>query len=292
MRLALGVGMPSSLRTRRPPVGCTRALRVRVLAGIVLAAPAVATAGCGSDEQSEAAAAKASAISSLIRSDHYQALVFEVDAVPSVVPTEWTQAKVVSELAGLVDKPAGISVTIDEALGPRGDDHAWTSEELGALVDQTANMVAPAGTFVVHVVAVDGHAQSDHASSDSATLALAWGDSTVVLFGQTIRRMCAAPPTSLTLQAQLCEQSEALVWLHELGHLMGLVDLGLPMEHAHADPVHAGHDVNPECIMYWLFHRSGQVVQKLRARLVRNETQPPTFDRACLDDIAALRDGF
>jgi len=84
--------------------------------------------------------------------------------------------------------------------------------------------------------------------------------------------------TTLVLSAAPIELS---VSTHELGHLLGLVDLVRAT--GRADPEHPGHSANPESVMYFA------VESNLIGQLLGGP--PRDFDAADLDDLAAIRDG-
>jgi hypothetical protein len=75
---------------------------------------------------------------------------------------------------------------------------------------------------------------------------------------------------------------EQAVDTHELGHVLGLVDLA--RDTGRADRDHPGHSTNTRSVMYWAVESSliGQVL-----------TGPPPrdFDAADLADLEALRNG-
>lgn len=226
------------------------------------------------------------AIAGLVRSERYSALSFELDFVEGAAPSEAVRAQVATAVDGLIDKPDGVRVVTDQSLPSRGVDHAWSKPELQELAKQTADLKPEPRTAQVHVLAVDGHAESD--TAEFRTLGLSWGNDTIVLFTSTITRMCSEGVLKHSTVSEFCAQSHGLIWLHEFGHLLGLVNLGLPMQTSHEDPEHPGHDANPDCIMYWLFHRA-DAISKLRARFNAGNVQPLGFDQPCTDDLEALR---
>jgi hypothetical protein len=88
----------------------------------------------------------------------------------------------------------------------------------------------------------------------------------------------AAAATPIVSRAAI----EDAVLLHELGHVLGLVDLARDTKRADKD--HPGHSANPGSVMYWAVESSlvGQVL---------NGPPPHDFDRDDLADLAALRNG-
>lgn len=222
----------------------------------------------------------------LIQAERFSALVFEIDAVQGAAPSRGVRDRVGVEVALLVDKPDGVTVVQDETLPPSEPDHAWTKEELHELAERTENLPRAGGQARVHVVAVDGHSVNDR--DGLVTLGLSFGGRTIVLFEQTLHSMCAAGQLKTATVSQFCEECETLIWLHEFGHLLGLVNNGTPMVEDHQDVEHGGHDQNPECIMHWLFHHVG-AVEKLRGRFNAGNVAPLGFDQQCLDDLRAAR---
>jgi hypothetical protein len=75
---------------------------------------------------------------------------------------------------------------------------------------------------------------------------------------------------------------EDAVLLHELGHVLGLVDLA--RDTGRADKEHPGHSSNSASVMYWAVESSlvGQVL---------NGPPPRDFDAQDRADLAALRNG-
>jgi hypothetical protein len=73
---------------------------------------------------------------------------------------------------------------------------------------------------------------------------------------------------------------ESAVVTHEVGHLMGLVDLFLHT--GRQDPDHPGHSTNPGSVMYWA------VESNLVADLLQGGP-PKDFDSADLADLQTIR---
>jgi hypothetical protein len=211
-----------------------------------------------------------------------------VDAVDGWGPYDGTGSQLTAGLEDLLAKPDGIEVVMDGTIESRGEDHAWTRDELRTLADQHFDMDVPEGTIKMHVLFVDGHDAQD--DEDGKTLGLAWGHTHMALFKRSIEQSCSSGPFGGIARQRLCRKAEQSIWTHEVGHTIGLVDNGLPMVMDHRDPDHGRHDRNDECVMYWAYEREG-VFQTLRNRFMNNNESALGFDEACRQDIAALRDG-
>lgn len=75
---------------------------------------------------------------------------------------------------------------------------------------------------------------------------------------------------------------EDAVTMHEVGHLLGLVDLVL--DTGRADPEHPGHSPNRGSVMYY-------AVESTLLGTVLSGGPPRDFDQADLDDLARIRNG-
>jgi hypothetical protein len=88
----------------------------------------------------------------------------------------------------------------------------------------------------------------------------------------------AASSTPIVSRSEI----EDAVLMHELGHVLGLVDLA--RNTGRADPEHPGHSKNQRSVMYWAVESSliGQVL---------TGSPPKDFDQQDLADLRALREG-
>ena len=220
-----------------------------------------------------------------IRGDRFPRLLLEVDSVQGMAPRASSQEGLLNTLRPLLDKPGGITVQQTDSLSSRGADHAWTDEELDALANQTFDRNTPADTISMHVMFVDGHSADD--SSDGKILGLAWGQTHLVIFKQTIEDACRSG-LNATFGDRVCEEAEQGVWTHEVGHLLGLVDNGVPMVTPHVDSSHPAHDQNKDCVMYWAWETGG-LFDQLRTAITNDSSAPLDFDAECKTDLAAVR---
>lgn len=235
-------------------------------------------------------------VDDILTAERATKLVFEVDAVLGREPATGVLEQVADDLGALVttghlDKPGGVSFLLDEELPPLGDsERVWTFAELDGLADAHRTLRLAADTAVIHLVYVDGRYEGDDDSS--SVLGFAWQGDSIVMLKDNIERACrqgaAVQLLAPALQETVCRRTERTVLLHEVGHLMGLVNNGAPMVTPHQDEEHGAHDVNEDCIMYWLNERS-TVVDAIAEEVGGDEL--PTFDEACLADLKAVVDG-
>lgn len=236
-------------------------------------------------------------VDDIVTSERATKLVFEVDAVVGREPATGALEAVHEDLSSLVetghlDKPDGVQFLLDEEIPPLGDpERAWTFEELDALAAAKRSLRRSPDEAVIHVLYVDGRYEEDGESS--AVLGFAWQGDSIVMLKDNIERACRNGPAVLLLAPGLaesvCRRTEATVLLHEIGHLMGLVDNGTPPLVDHKDEEHGAHCTNEDCLMYWLAERS-DVVDVIAERIGRGDDGRTFFDEACLADLKAKAD--
>jgi hypothetical protein len=270
-----------------------RTLRLRSLT-LLLVIVALTSWGCGDepDPGSEYDRLNAERVRHYIRGDEYSRLVLEVDYVAGLTPTPEAISGLVSGLEGLLDKPGGVEVVVDQELTPRGDDYGWTDDAVSQLEEETFDLEVSDDTIKMHVLFLDGHDARD--DDDTHILGISWGNRNVAIYKQQLGEACDAEPEETLkrrgLLERVCQQTELAIWTHEVGHVLGLVAYGLPMVEDHEDPDHPNHDHNDECIMYWAYDRR-QALDQVKKRFLEDEDADPLgFDEACRADIAAVRD--
>lgn len=75
---------------------------------------------------------------------------------------------------------------------------------------------------------------------------------------------------------------EQATLIHEMGHALGLVNNGLPMQENHQDKEHGAHCKNPDCVMYY----SNEGASSMMSFAQRASTKGTLimFDSQCLED--------
>jgi hypothetical protein len=216
-----------------------------------------------------------------IRRQPYPRMVLEVDGWGGYTPTASVADRLQRGLLGILDKES-VEVRVDQAFPGKGADHAWSNEELLRLAEETGKLEVPVGTIKLHVLLVDGHSAMD--TQDGKVLGLAFPWTHLVLFRQTLDQVCGKGPI---LTPPACVEAELGVWVHEVGHQLGLVNNGLVMVGNHQDASHGAHDTNDRCIMYWAYEGSG-IIDAL-GRGLFGDAPNLGFDAACMADLNAVK---
>lgn len=165
----------------------------------------------------------------------------------------------------VTQKPVNVPATV--ALPGAG--RAWTADELRSLADASGRAAQGNGTAVIRILFVRGTFEGD----DQVLGVTVRGD-VVAVFTDAV-----AGATTPVLSGDTIEEA---VLVHELGHVLGLVDLA--RDTGRADKDHPGHSTNTKSVMYWAVESSlvGQVL---------GGPPPRDFDAADLADLGALRNG-
>ncbi len=184
-----------------------------------------------------------------LRDSDYTKWVIEVDYAGGERPSDSVLSLLKQSMKDVVNKPGGVEVRLDDQL-PR-DERSWTTDALQVLRDDRQDAETGGETVVTHLAFLAGHSASDNA--DGRVLGVAIGHGQVAIFSATVKDSC----TSFSLPPCLYSDDEIFraVVVHEFGHILGLVDNGIPMVNDHEadscnDQPDRGHSDNPGSVMY------------------------------------------
>lgn len=209
-------------------------------------------------------------------------LLVEVDHSPGQAPTSKVRSAMKDELERITRKKVEFSVTGE--LPSKGGSYNWGAGELRSLHQEHQDEGERRGVVVMHALFLDGRHENQQARQ-AAGVAFAAG--AFALFMGTIDDN-TCPDGALTCVGEP-EKSNAVraVAIHEAGHLLGLVNLGLPMVKDHEDDDHPGHSTNRESVLWWEVEL-GFGLQNL---FDRGAGIPWQFDADDIRDARALQEG-
>ena len=204
-----------------------------------------------------------SAAAHLLRPSPSGTLVVEISSEDGAAPADGT----LRHLANVLVDVTGKGVTIERGATPpsRG---AWSSADVRAAARASAS-VPQGDPAVIRLLFVHGQ----HAESDTI-LGVAVNGDTAAVFVDRVRDS-ASPLVG-------AGAIETAVTVHEVGHLLGLVDLAIDRDRE--DPEHPGHSSNRGSVMYWAVE-SSLVLDLLTGG------PPRDFDADDRADLAAIRAG-
>lgn len=199
-------------------------------------------------------------------------LVVEIDVQEGLSPSQEAIDHLVATLAEHADKPAGITLTGGNTFS--SDRTGWTAADLRAVASTHRSTSSGDEVVSVYVLYVRGGFVDD--GEETSAIGVAHRASEVALFPERWRDVGDLLGSG--------RRVERAVLLHEVGHLLGLVELNYTSDHDRRDPEHPGHSRNRGSVMHWAVETTivGQIFEG---------PPPDRFDAADADDLAALREG-
>lgn len=188
-------------------------------------------------------------------------IVLAVGAQSGAAPTSATLDHLVGVLRQVSSKPVRTQMTTLPA-GAR----SWTAADLVRTAEQTSPQQSR-DAAVMTVLFLHG----DY-DGDSSVLGIAARSDVAAVFADQV-----AGSAGLLGSAAAVERS---VSTHEVGHLLGLVDLFL--DTGRQDREHPGHSTSAASVMYW-------AVESDLIGAILGANPPTEFDAADLADLAAIR---
>jgi hypothetical protein len=181
-------------------------------------------------------AAPGDSAKSYLEGDQYTRLQVEIDYMPGHEPTQNGLDSLKTFLQRRLNKN---SISFQESEISSGNQNSYTSDDIRSLEDEHRDNRTEPGSNTLHVyfLVVDGEYEQ------SNVLGIAYWNTSVAFFGETIERASGMPPA-----APSKEKIEATVFRHEFGHNMGLVGIGTPTQSDHKTSGSA-HCTESGCLM-------------------------------------------
>jgi hypothetical protein len=202
----------------------------------------------------------------LLAATNYKSIKIEVQYMTGFAPDAAALNHLQATLAGIVNKSSGISIVTKEIAAPSAIE--LSVNDIITIEKNNRTAFTSGDQIALYVLYTNGN------YSDPNTLGVAYKNTSVALFGKKIQDNSGgigqANRTKLV----------ATVLEHELGHLLGLVDLGSPMQSAHKDAAHGSHCSNTSCLMYY----ASETTDILGFLVTGNI---PSFDANCKADLHA-----
>lgn len=124
----------------------------------------------------------------------------------------------------------------------------------------------------MYFIFIDG--EYDENSDNSKTLGIAYRNTSMVIFEETIRNFSSG--IGQPSRAKL----EKAVVNHEFGHILGLVNVGALVQSDHQDEAHGKHCDVEDCLMYYVTETSDVIDNLLNSSV-------PELDAQCRADLDA-----
>jgi predicted Zn-dependent protease len=173
----------------------------------------------------------------LLSSSPYTSVKIEIQYMTGYAPDAGAVSHLQSMLSGIVTKPQGISIVTKEI--PASSNQTLSVNDIIQIEKNNRTVFTSGSQLGVYMLYTNG------VFTEANTLGVAYRNTSVALFGKKIH------DNSGTIGQASRTKLEATVAEHELGHLLGLVDLGSTMQTGHKDAAHGNHCNNSNCLMYY-----------------------------------------
>jgi len=204
----------------------------------------------------------------LLATDEFTQLQIEIIHVQDFALEDESLETLKDFLQDRLHKPDGINITTTAIESPGRA--PYSSEDITEVEENQRSLFTSDNTITVYGFVADGQF-----NQNENVLGLAYRNTSFIIFESQIKANSGGlnQPSKALL--------ESTVINHELGHLLGLVNNGTPMQEDHQDDEHGHHCDNEDCLMYWTAE-TGDIVSSLVGM-----DNPPPLDESCINDLKA-----
>ncbi len=203
--------------------------------------------------------------------EDFQKLTVEIQYVEGFQPTETALNNLKAFLQTYLNKSEGITFNTTALASPGLA--PYSVQDLQAIEDENRTAYNRDNVMAAYIFFADGAYHQD--TDDSKVLGIAYRNTSMAIFQSTVQEFSGGllqPNRSLL---------ESTILNHEFGHVMGLVNIGTPLQSDHQDTEHGNHCDVEDCLMNWVV-QTGNIAENL----VNTETVPPLDDQ-CIADLKA-----
>lgn len=204
-----------------------------------------------------------------LQANPFSKLIIEIDYVNSAPPDQNAVNTFVSTIKQYVNKPNGVSQAGSNSFTSQKE--TYTSQDLLDLAQKHRSNYSGGNTVTLYVLFVNGSF-----AQNSNALGVALNSSMFVIFKDKINQAT----TALVFASEI----ERAVLNHELGHLLGLVNINYKSSINHEDSNNPYHSNNKESVMFW-------AVEDISVANLLRGGPPYQFDSADKYDIEKIKQG-
>lgn len=204
--------------------------------------------------------------------DRYKELVIEVVYVEEFPPSDEALGSLVDFINQYCHKSAGIEIAKRAIASPALD--YYTIAQVDSLEKELRGQYNSEGRMALFVFYLDGTYKGIETSKSSGfdvVLGVSYRNTSFVVFKRSINSLAPSKSSGL----------ESIVLRHEFSHLLGLVDLGTPMQTNHIDPENGHHCIVEDCLMNYKIETGWEFSTSNTYQLL------PQLDPYCEADLRA-----
>ncbi|TSE08952.1 hypothetical protein FOF46_10440 [Aquimarina algiphila] len=180
-----------------------------------------------------------SSANDLLSATNFTSITIEMVSVQGFEPSATAVNGFRDFLQERLFKPDGITIT--QRSVPSSGKAPFTIEEIAEIENDTRTLFNEDGNITVYVYFADGSREDD--TTEQVTLGSAYLNTSMVIYQGTLLALNARPNSPALSTVEIATLN------HEFAHLMGLVDLGSPLQSQHEDEEAEGHCNVSNCLM-------------------------------------------
>lgn len=204
--------------------------------------------------------------SELLDDNTYKSLDVEIQFITGFKPDSGTVDYLRTFLETYLNKPKGINIVLKELSTIKQD--ALSRDEVVAIEKEKRTLFAEQDKIAIYILFTNG------VHTGNKILGMAYRNTSVVIYGKAIRKQSS-------MAGRLTHQElETAVLLHEIGHLLGLVNKGSTLRSDHIDSTYHDHCNNRKCLMYHSVETKNLSTILLKGNI-------PVLDSSCIKDLIA-----
>ncbi|MFD2564623.1 hypothetical protein [Aquimarina rubra] len=206
----------------------------------------------------------------LLSDTNFRGVTIEIVSVQGFEPTTAAINTFRSFLEERLFKPDGI--TINQRTVSSSGLSPFNIEKIKQIETTTRTAFNEGDEITVYIYFADGTNDADDGSR--VTLGTAYLNTSIVIYESTLRNLSANP------NAPMLSTIEAATLNHEFSHLMGLVNIGTPLQSQHENTVSRGHCNVQNCLMESAIEFGNGMMDMLGNGV-------PELDPLCIADLQA-----
>jgi hypothetical protein len=203
----------------------------------------------------------------ILRTSPARRLVVEITYAEGRRPAQASIDHLIAILQRETSKPDGIIQQVDDPI--TATKSTYTLSDLIALEARDRRLHSTGSVATIWIAALNGSY-----AGGSATLGLSFRATAFVLFEDQIQQAADVFVSAASI--------ERAVITHEMGHLLGLINIGYHSRYDHEDPQHPHHSKYQTSVMYW-------AIEDTSIATILRGGPPDDFDQYDRADLALLR---
>lgn len=203
----------------------------------------------------------------LLQGDDYPQMRVEIQYVEGFKPTDEALDSFKNFLNRYLYKPDGIHFT-QSSISQPGQDQ-YSIDDIISIEESNRNVYNDGNEIGVYFLFLDGEYEEN-----SSAIGIAYRNTSMVIFEEKIQNISGGigEPDQSTVETSVIN--------HEMGHNLGLVNNGTPMQKDHQDEKNGKHCDNDNCLMYYAIEQGDLITNFLGS-------SAPALDQNCQNDLKA-----